>query len=69
VFVEEEYVAFPVATHDDMLDRLARIADPEVTAICGRGLPPSNLPLAGHEAPEHEKHNHADHREAWSTAH
>jgi len=28
-FVEEEYVAFPVAQHDDMLDCLARIEDPE----------------------------------------
>jgi hypothetical protein len=28
VFVEEEYAAFPVATHDDMLDALARIVDP-----------------------------------------
>jgi hypothetical protein len=29
VFVEEEYMAFPVGTHDDMLDALARITDPE----------------------------------------
>lgn len=29
VFIEEEYVAFPVAMHDDMLDSLARIVDPE----------------------------------------
>jgi hypothetical protein len=29
-FVEEEYAAFPVATHDDMLDMLARIEDPEL---------------------------------------
>jgi phage terminase large subunit-like protein len=28
VFVEEEYAAFPVAMHDDMLDALARIVDP-----------------------------------------
>lgn len=27
-FVEEEYVAFPVGIHDDMLDALARIAEP-----------------------------------------
>ena len=27
-FVEQEYLAFPVAQHDDMLDCLARIADP-----------------------------------------
>jgi len=29
-FVEEEYMAFPVAAHDDMLDCLARIEDPEL---------------------------------------
>jgi phage terminase large subunit-like protein len=28
-FVEEEYLAFPVMSHDDMLDCLARIVDPE----------------------------------------
>jgi hypothetical protein len=28
-FVEEEYVAFPVGQHDDMLDCLARIEDPQ----------------------------------------
>ena len=30
VFVEEEYAAFPVATHDDMLDMLARIEDEDL---------------------------------------
>jgi predicted phage terminase large subunit-like protein len=29
-FVEEEFCAFPVASHDDMLDCLARILDPEL---------------------------------------
>lgn len=29
VFIEEEYMAFPVGTHDDMLDALARIVDPD----------------------------------------
>ena len=29
VSVEEEYVAFPVSRHDDMLDALARIVDPD----------------------------------------
>jgi predicted phage terminase large subunit-like protein len=29
VFIEEEFVAFPVSRHDDMLDALARIVDPE----------------------------------------
>ena len=32
-FVEEEYKAFPVGLHDDMLDALARILDPEMTVM------------------------------------
>lgn len=30
VFIQEEYKAFPVSIHDDMLDSLARIAEPEL---------------------------------------
>lgn len=30
VFMEQEYKAFPVALHDDMLDGLARIAEPDL---------------------------------------
>ena len=30
-FIEQEYVAFPVAIHDDMMDSLARIAEPSST--------------------------------------
>jgi hypothetical protein len=29
-FLEEEYAAFPVGIHDDMLDSLARIAEPDL---------------------------------------
>ena len=32
VFIEEEFKAFPVMVHDDMLDCLARIVDPELKA-------------------------------------
>ena len=32
-FVEEEFVAFPVALHEDMLDSLARIAEPELPLV------------------------------------
>ena len=32
-FVDEEYTAFPVAGHDDMLDCLARIVDPDLGAV------------------------------------
>lgn len=31
-FTDEEYLAFPTAAHDDMLDCLARISDPELGA-------------------------------------
>ncbi|MDD5729267.1 MAG: hypothetical protein PHV59_11960, partial [Victivallales bacterium] len=34
-FIKEEYLSFPVSVHDDMLDCLARITDPE----CFRGFP------------------------------
>lgn len=30
VFIQQEYKAFPVAVHDDMLDSLARIAEPDL---------------------------------------
>jgi len=29
-FIEEEYMAFPVSVHDDMLDALARLAEPDL---------------------------------------
>lgn len=32
-FINEEYEAFPVSVHDDMLDALARITDPDLAAI------------------------------------
>lgn len=30
-FIEEEYATFPVSAHDDMMDALARIAEPDLT--------------------------------------
>lgn len=32
-FVEQEYVAFPVAVHDDMMDSLSRIAEPGLALV------------------------------------
>ena len=32
-FVEEEYMAFPVGLHDDMLDALSRICEPDLKLI------------------------------------
>jgi predicted phage terminase large subunit-like protein len=31
-FIEDEYLAFPVAAHDDMLDAISRIVDPDLKA-------------------------------------
>ncbi|MCH8317352.1 MAG: hypothetical protein IIA88_02450 [Bacteroidetes bacterium] len=33
VFIEEEYLAFPVGTHDDLLDALARICEPNMDLV------------------------------------
>ena len=32
-FIEEEYAAFPVSKHDDMLDALSRIAEPDLKLV------------------------------------
>ena len=32
-FIEEEYLAFPVGLHDDMMDSLARIAEPDLPLV------------------------------------
>ena len=36
-FIEQEYVAFPVAGHDDMMDSLARIAEPDLSLVWPMG--------------------------------
>ena len=36
VFLRSEYSAFPVSAHDDMLDCLSRIVDPELNAVFPR---------------------------------
>jgi hypothetical protein len=38
-FVEDEYKPFPVGLHEDMLDAIARICDPEMTIIWPRPTP------------------------------
>src|SRR5258708_13026089 len=32
-FIEEEYAAFPVGIHDDLLDSLSRIAEPDMRLV------------------------------------
>ncbi len=43
-FVTDEYTAFPVAKHDDMLDALARILDPALGAVFPTGDAPEPSP-------------------------
>lgn len=50
-FVEEEYMAFPVGLHDDMLDALARICEPDLTLIWPKEEKPTYIP------PQVERHN------------
>jgi predicted phage terminase large subunit-like protein len=40
-FIESEYVAFPVALHDDMMDSLARIAEPDLELVWPRDSSPT----------------------------
>jgi len=47
VFIEEEYKAFPVMSHDDMLDCLARIVDPELK---------TEWPREGHASNQRQTH-------------
>jgi predicted phage terminase large subunit-like protein len=43
-FIEEEYMAFPVGLHDDMLDALARIAEPELKLTWPKAEKPEYVP-------------------------
>lgn len=45
-FVEEEYLPFPVGRHDDMLDALARVADPDLRLRWpAQDIPAPRLPV------------------------
>ena len=37
IFIEHEYEGFPVGTHDDMLDAIARIRDPDFQTYWPKG--------------------------------
>lgn len=54
VFIEEEYKAFPVMSHDDMLDCLARIVDPELRAIWPMEATPAHR-MPSSYAPTHSQ--------------
>ena len=55
-FIEEEYLAFPVGIHDDMLDALSRIAEPDLKLI---------WPKEGKERPPPPQRKNIDHHVAW----
>lgn len=46
-FVETEFLAFPVSRHDDMLDALARIAEPDMDTPWPRAAQTSMVPVLG----------------------
>ena len=39
LFIEEEFKPFPVGLHDDMLDALSRIVDPEMCVLWPKQAP------------------------------
>jgi predicted phage terminase large subunit-like protein len=50
-FVEEEFYPFPVGLHEDMLDAMARIAEPDLKLIWPKEekpQPPSHVPQIQH---------------------
>src|SRR5260221_11951516 len=51
-FVEEEYAAFPVGIHNDMLDSLSRIAEPDLKLVWPKEQKMIDLPPA-RRSPEH----------------
>jgi predicted phage terminase large subunit-like protein len=53
-FVEQEYTAFPVPVHDDMLDALARIAEPDLDLIWPKGREKGRKDYGFEESPGKE---------------
>lgn len=43
-FIEQEYLAFPVSTHDDLLDSLARIEEPDLDLVWPKQDEPEDKP-------------------------
>ena len=50
VFIEEEYEAFPVPLHDDMLDSMARILEPDLPLVWPRERSNADFALDGRMA-------------------
>ena len=58
-FIEQEYLGFPVATHDDMLDCLARIRDPDFYTM---------WPDGAQEEPKRDRYAPKRQRRSWMAA-
>jgi predicted phage terminase large subunit-like protein len=52
-FIEEEYAAFPVGVHDDMLDALARIAEPDLRLVWPKESKIVDLPPPRRDGTQH----------------
>jgi hypothetical protein len=65
-FVEQEYTAFPVSRHDDMLDALSRICDDKELGLRWPNGPPS--PDGGGSMPANPLHNRLYARQAPAPA-
>ncbi len=50
IFIDEEYLAFPVGAHDDMLDGLSRIADPDFPMRAPREARAGSMPARADSA-------------------
>jgi len=48
-FIDDEYLAFPYCVHDDMLDDLSRIMDPDFSAVFPQGKEHDPLNLEGRD--------------------
>lgn len=42
IFIEQEFTAFPVSVHDDMLDALSRILDEDLSVVWPKPAPPQD---------------------------
>jgi predicted phage terminase large subunit-like protein len=50
-FIESEYMAFPVGLHDDMLDSLSRICEPDLKLVWPKEEKPEYVPPPSRHAP------------------
>lgn len=54
-FIDEEYKAFPVGLHDDMLDALSRILDEDMSLLWPKHVPETDRYAAAYRGPQRER--------------